>query len=165
MKLDIISPGSIKIESSSGLSEQEVDKMVKDAEAHASEDKKTRDLIEARNKADSTIYQVEKSLKDYGDKLSDDDKKKIQEAIEKATKAKDLDDPADIDKAVEELLSASHKMAEEMYKEQASQQQAAGAGPEQASGAQTGGDNGGKSDEGAVDADFEVVDDEKEDKK
>jgi molecular chaperone DnaK len=156
---------SIKIESSSGLSEEEVEKMVKDAEAHSAEDKKTRDLVEARNKADSTVYQVEKSLKEYGDKLSEEDKKKIQEAMEKTTKAKDLDDPAEIEKAVEELLSASHKMAEEMYKHQDSQQQAAGAGPETETDAGSE-DTKTKEDEGAVDADFEVVDDEdKENKK
>jgi len=155
---------SIKIESSSGLSEQEIEKMVKDAESHASEDKKARDLIDARNKADATVYQVEKSLKDYGDKLSEDDKKKIQEAMEKATKARDSEDPAEIEKAVEELLAASHKMAEEMYKQQGSQQ-AAGAGQEQAAGAAPDEDKKGKGDEGAVDADFEVVDDDKEEKK
>jgi molecular chaperone DnaK len=156
---------SIKIESSSGLSEQEVEKMVKDAESHVAEDKKARDLVDARNKADSTIYQVEKSLKEYGDKLSEDDKKKIQEAIEKATKAKDSDDAAEIEKAVEELLSASHKMAEEMYKHQDQQQQTAASGPEQAAGATADKEAESKGDEGAVDADFEVIDDEKEEKK
>jgi len=155
---------SIKIESSSGLTEQEIDKMVKDAESHAAEDKKARDLIDARNKADATVYQVEKSLKDYGDKLSEDDKKKIQEAMEKATKARDSEDPAEIEKAVEELLAASHKMAEEMYKQQGSQQ-AAGAGQDQAAGAAPDEDKKGKGDEGAVDADFEVVDDDKEEGK
>ncbi|UCC80266.1 MAG: molecular chaperone DnaK [Candidatus Zixiibacteriota bacterium] len=154
---------SIKIESSSGLSENEIDKMVKDAEAHAAEDKKARDLVDARNKADSTIYQVEKSLKDYGDKLTEDDKKKIQDAIEKANKAKDSEDAAEIEKAVEELLSASHKMAEEMYKQQASQE-TAGATQEQAAGAESDKDAGTKGDEGAVDADFEVVDDEDKEK-
>jgi molecular chaperone DnaK len=155
---------SIKIESSSGLSDQEIDKMVKDADAHAAEDKKARDLVDARNKADATVYQVEKSLKEYGDKLSEDDKKKIQEAMEKASKAKDSDDPTEIEKAVEELLTASHKMAEEMYKQQASQQ-AEGAGQEQAAGAAPDEDKKGKGDDGAVDADFEVVDDDKEEKK
>jgi molecular chaperone DnaK len=155
---------SIKIESSSGLSDQEIDKMVKDADSHAAEDKKARDLVDARNKADATVYQVEKSLKEYGEKLSEDDKKKIQEAMEKATRAKDSEDPAEIEKAVEELLTASHKMAEEMYKQQASQQ-AEGAGQEQAAGAAPDEDKKGKGDDGAVDADFEVVDDDKEEKK
>ncbi len=155
---------SIRIESSSGLSEQEIAKMEKDAEAHAAEDKKERELVDARNKADSTIYQVEKSLKDYGDKLAEDEKKKIQEAIEKANKAKDLSDPAEIDKAIEELLKESHKMAEEMYKQQ-SEQPTEGAAGEQAQQASEGAESANKGDDGAVDADFEVVDDEKEEKK
>jgi molecular chaperone DnaK len=153
---------SIKIESSSGLSDQEIDKMVKDAGAHASEDKKARDLVDARNKADSTVYQVEKSLKEYGDRLSEDEKKKIRDAIDKATRAKNLDDPAAIEKAVDELLTASHKMAEEMYKKQGAQQ-AGGPAPGQEASAEA--DKGGKGDEGAVDADFEVVDDDKDEKK
>ena len=107
---------------------------------------------------------MEKSLKEYGDKLTEDDKKKIQEAIEKATKVKDSDDAAEIEKAVEELLSASHKMAEEIYKQQASQQ-AEGAGQEQAAGAASDKDAEAKGDKGTVDADFEVVDDDKEEKK
>jgi molecular chaperone DnaK len=150
---------SIKIESSSGLSESEIEKMVKDAEVHASEDKKSRDLAEARNKADSSIYQVEKSLKEFGDKLSEDEKKKIKEAIDKADSVKNSSDPDEINKAVDELMQASHKMAEEMYKQQGPQQAAGEAG--QAEG-KTDKDKG---DEGAVDADFEVVDDDKEEKK
>ncbi len=149
---------SIKIESSSGLSEVEVDKMVKDADAHAAEDKKTRELAEARNKADSSIYQVEKSLKEFGDKLSDDEKNKIKETIDKATSVKNSSDPEEINKAVDEMMQASHKMAEEMYKQQTAQQ--AGAGEAQASEEPPKKDED-KGDEGAVDADFEVVDDDK----
>ena len=148
---------SIKIESSSGLSETEVDKMVKDADAHAAEDKKTRELAEARNKADSSIYQVEKSLKEFGDKLSDDEKTKIKEAIDKATSVKNSSDPEEINKAVDEMMQASHKMAEEMYKQQTAEQ--AGAGEAQASEEPPKKDDG-KGDDGAVDADFEVVDDD-----
>lgn len=151
---------SIKIESSSGLSETEVDKMVKDAEANAAEDKKTRELTEARNKADSAIYQVEKSLKEFGDKLSDDEKNKIKEAIDKATSVKNSSDPEEINKAVEEMMQASHKMAEEMYKQQTAQQAGAGEAQAQASEEPPKKDDG-KGDEGAVDADFEVVDDDK----
>lgn len=149
---------SIKIESSSGLSEQEIDKMVKDAETHAAEDKKSKDLAEARNKADSSVYQVEKSLKDFGDKLSEDEKKKINEAIQKVKSVQNSSDPAEIDKAVEELMQASHKMAEHMYKQQ---DQQAGAGP---SGEGAAGETPKeeKRDDGAVDADFEVVDDDKD---
>ncbi|OGC94826.1 MAG: molecular chaperone DnaK [candidate division Zixibacteria bacterium RBG_16_53_22] len=155
---------SIKIEASSGLSENEINKLVKDAEAHASEDKKARELAEARNKLDNAVYQVEKSLKDFGDKISEDDRKKIKDALDKANSAKSLNEPADIERAIEELMQASHKMAEEMYKTAGSQgQQAPG---EQATAGQSapgqGGPSGGPKrgpDDGAVDADFEVVDD------
>ncbi len=151
---------SIKIESSSGLSEADVDKMVKDADAHAAEDKKTRELAEARNKADSSIYQVEKSLKEFGDKLSDDEKNKIKEAIDKATSVKNSSDPEEINKAVDEMMQASHKMAEEMYKQQTAQQAGAGEAQGQASEEPPKKDED-KGDDGAVDADFEVVDDDK----
>ena len=149
---------SIKIEASSGLSDAEVQKMVKDAESHAADDKKTRDLAEARNKADNSVYQVERSLKDFGDKISEDERKKIQAAIDNVNKLKDSTDPAQIEKAVDELMQASHKMAEEMYKQQGAQ-----------TGSQTGPQPGQeppkepgqkrKPDDGATDADFEVVDD------
>ncbi len=152
---------SIKIESSSGLSESEVEKMVKDAESHAADDKTARELIDARNKLDSALYQVEKSMKDFGDKLTEDDKNKIKEAMEKASKMKDSSDAAEINKAVEELFSASHKMAEEMYKQQSAQQPGAGAEAGQAE-SPTGESQG---DDGAVDADFEVVDEDEKNKK
>jgi len=147
---------SIRIEASSGLSEQEISKLVKDAEVHASEDKKARDLAEARNKADNAVYQIEKNLKDYGDKISDDDRRKIKEAIDKVNRVKTGNEPVDIDKAVEELMQASYKMAEEMYKHAgsgATQQEP----PGQSSAEQ--GESKRKPDDGAVDADFEVVDD------
>ena len=151
---------SIKIEASSGLSEAEVQKMVKDADAHSDEDKKNRELAEARNKADNSIYQVEKTFKEFGDKLSEDERKKIQEAIDKANRLKTSSDAAEINQAIEELMQASHKMAEEMYKQQAAQANQAG----QAAGPQTGQeppnqDQKKKPDDGAVDADFEVMDD------
>ncbi|MEE9555307.1 MAG: molecular chaperone DnaK [candidate division Zixibacteria bacterium] len=151
---------SIKIESSSGLSEAEIDKMVKDADAHAAEDKQNKDLAEARNKADSAVYQVEKTLKDYGDKLSDDEKKKVNEAIEKTKGVQSSSDSEEINKAVEELMQASHKIAEEMYKQQASEQ----AGAEGAQAGQSEAPSEEKADDGAVDADFEVVDDDDKDK-
>lgn len=150
---------SIKIESSSGLSESEIEKLVKDAEVHAAEDKKSRDLAEARNKADSSVYQVEKTMKEFGDKLSEDEKKKIKEAIDKANSVKNSSDPDEINRAVDELMQASHKMAEEMYKQQGAKQAAGDAGQAE------GKTDQGKGDEGAVDADFEVVDDDKEEKK
>jgi len=156
---------SIKIESSSGLSDEEVEKLVKDAEAHAADDKKERELIDARNKADSAVYQVEKSMKELGDKLAEDEKSKITEAIEKVNKLKESStDAAELDKAVEELFASSHKMAEELYKQQAAEQQAAGGGGDEQPG-QEAPQSEDKGDEGAVDADFEVVDEEKEKEK
>jgi molecular chaperone DnaK len=153
---------SIKIEASSGLSESEIQKLVKDAESHAGEDKKARELAEVRNKADNAVYQVERSLKEYGDKISEEEKKRIKEAIDKVNAVKGNDDPAVTEKAIEELMSASHKMAEEMYKSSASQGQQASqpqGGPESSSQAGESSEKGRKPDDGAVDADFEVVDD------
>jgi molecular chaperone DnaK len=150
---------SIKIEASSGLSENDIQKLVKDAEAHAGEDKKARDLAEARNKLDNAIYQVEKSLKDFGEKVSEDDRKIIKEALDKALAAKNFTEPADIDRAVEELMQASHKMAEEMYKASSATGQQAPGGAESGGHTETEGGPGRKPGDGAVDADFEVVDD------
>ncbi len=106
----------ITITSSSGLSKDEVDKMAKDAESHAGEDQKRKDEIEARNKADATVYQVEKLLKDHRDKISDDDAKAVEEALD-ATRKKIAEGSVDeINKAVDALTQASHKLAEAMYK-------------------------------------------------
>jgi molecular chaperone DnaK len=162
---------SIKIESSSGLSDAEVEKMKKDAEMHADEDKKQKELIEAKNKADSTIYATEKSVKEHGDRLTDEDKKNVEQAIEKCRKALKTDDVEQINKTTEEMLTASHKLAEEIYKQataeqqaQAQQQAAGGPGPEQPQpGAEQPAEEAKGKDDGAVDADFEVVDD-KDDK-
>jgi len=126
---------SIRIEASSGLSESEIQKLVKDAEAHVGEDKKARDLAEAKNKLDNAIYQVEKTLKDFGDKISEDEKKKVKEAIDKANAAKNLSEPAEIERTIEELMQASHKIAEQMYKEQS-------AGPQAQTGPETAGQAG-----------------------
>jgi len=151
----------IKIESSSGLSEQEVERMIDDAKQHAEEDKKQRELVEARNKADQLVYTTEKTVKDYGDKISSDEKKKIEAAIEKVKSVQSGSDTAAINSALDELMQASHKLAEEMYKQtaqagaQAGGAQQTGPAPEEA---KTGEDK-----EGAVDADFEVVDDDKKD--
>ncbi len=147
---------SIRITASSGLSEDEIKKMTKDSESHASEDKKKRQLAEAKNEADTLIYTVEKSLKDYGDKVTDDDKHKITAALEKCKNLKDTATDADeLKRAVEELTAASHKIAEEMYKAGA-----AGAG---ASNAQQGtpGEEAQKEKEDVVEAEFEDVDKDK----
>jgi molecular chaperone DnaK len=148
---------SIKIEASSGLSEAEIQKLVKDGESHAAEDKKARELAEARNKADNAVYQVEKNLKEYGDKVSDDDRKRIKEAIETVNRVRSSNDPAEIDKAVEELMQVSYKMAEEMYKRASAS--APHGGPQSGPETSPKEEPGRRPDDGAVDTDFEVVDD------
>ncbi len=162
---------SIRLQASSGLSEQEIQKLVKDAESHAEEDKKKEALVRARNEADQFIYTTEKTLKDYGDKVSEDERKLINEKLEKLRSVLGSDSAETINQAKEELMQASHKLAEEMYK-QASQQQAGQGGQAGGQEAPGGGESGptGESSsgpakgDGAVDADFEVVDDDKKDK-
>ena len=147
---------SIRIEASSGLSDEEIDKMVQDAEKHADEDKKKADLIAARNEADQLVYSTEKTLKESGDKISDEEKTKIEEASKKLQEALSGESLETINKAKEELMAVSHKLAEEMYK-QAQQQQAGGQEETPQPGAEQETGGSAKSD-GAVDADFEVVD-------
>ncbi len=158
---------SIRIQSSSGLSEDEIDKMVKDAEAHVDEDKKKKELIESRNRADQVIYQTEKTLREHGDKISDDEKKQIEEAVEKLKGAMQSESKEIIDAKIDELMKVSHKLAEEMYKqasqEQAQTQQQTGEEQKTENEQQTESNEGDKG-EGTVDADYEVMDDE-EDKK
>jgi len=157
----------IKIQASSGLSEDEIKRMVQDAEAHAEEDKKARELVDARNQCDQMVHTVRKSLKDYGEKIGADDKTKIEAALKEAEEAMKSDDKAVIEAKTQALAEASHKLAEQMYaQEQAKQQQAggaeqaAGAGPSSgAAGSQPGGK---KEDEGdVVDAEYEEVKDGK----
>jgi molecular chaperone DnaK len=148
---------SIIIQASSGLSEQEVNKMVKDAEGHAQEDKKKKDVIEARNKADQMIYTTEKTLRDYGDKISSDEKKNIEDKIEKVKQAMKGESADEINRSIDELMQASHKIAEQMYKQSGAQQQTASQEPPKEEKKEEGGKGKGK--DGAVDADFEVVDD------
>lgn len=106
----------IRIESSSGLSEDEINRMVKDAEAHAEEDRKAKESAEARNEADSLVYSTEKSLTDYGDKISDEDRQKINDAIAEVRSALDSGDADTIKQKTEALKEASYKLAEEVYK-------------------------------------------------
>jgi molecular chaperone DnaK len=147
---------SIKITASSGLSEEEIEKMTKDADSHASEDQKRRHLAEAKNEADTLVYTVEKSLKDYGDKVTEEEKQNITSALEKCKNLKDTtDDPDELKKAIEELTTASHKIAEEMYKSGA-----AGTGTEQA-GAEAGTEEDQKDKEDVVEAEFEDADQDK----
>ncbi len=106
----------ITITSSSGLSKDEVDKMARDAESHAADDRKSKDQIEARNRADAMVYNVEKTLKEHRDKVSDGDAKNIEAAIEDVKKAMAENDPEKINAATDKLTQASHKLAEAMYK-------------------------------------------------
>ena len=149
----------IQITSSSGLSEEEINRMVKDAEANAAEDQKKRDAVDAKNEADGMIFQCEKSLKDLGDKVSADDKSKIEAAIKDLKDAVATDNVDDIKAKTEALKQASYKMAEELYKQQGAQ--GAASGTQNAnSGADAGSANSGSSsgfDKGkADDVEYEV---------
>ena len=148
---------SIKITASSGLSEAEIQKLVREAEAHAEEDKRRKELIETRNHADSLVYSVEKNVKEFGDKVDAAEKTKIEEAITKTKKALEGDDIDAIKKAQDELMTVSHKLAEAMYAKTAGGQ----GGPEAGGGAQQhSGDQqqaSGKKNDDVVDADFEEV--------
>ena len=115
---------NVTISGSSNLSKADIERMTKEAEANAEEDKKFQELVEARNKADQLISATEKTLKENPDKVSEGDKKNIEEAIEELKKVKDGDDKSAIDSAMEKLSQASHKFAEELYKEAQAQQQA-----------------------------------------
>lgn len=153
---------SIRIESSSGLSKEEIEKMKQDAKVHEEEDKKKKELIEGRNQLDTLVYATEKASKEHGDKVSDDEKKKVDEALDAAKKALQSESVGEIKKAQEELQQASYKLSEEMYKQAQAQQQSSGA----AQGAQQDADEaaqGGekKDEEDVVDADYKV-DDEKD---
>ena len=145
---------SIKIQSSSGLSEEDIQRLVREAEAHASEDKKKQETIEARNHADSLIYGTEKSLNDLGDKVDAAVKSDVEGKIAALRKTMEGDDAAAIKAATEELAKASHKLAEQLYQQQApnggAQQPGAGANP--GAGAAQGNNN-----DDVVDADFTEV--------
>ncbi|MCC6486407.1 MAG: molecular chaperone DnaK [Candidatus Hydrogenedentes bacterium] len=145
----------IRIESSSGLSESDIDRMVKEGESHAAEDKEKKKEIEIRNNADSLIYSTEKTLREHGDKVSGAEKEAIEAAMKDLRSALEGSDVSAIERATETLMQASHKLAEAMYQAAAAAQgAAAGPAPEEAAGAA----DGEKSD--SVDADFTVVDDE-----
>jgi molecular chaperone DnaK len=148
---------SIKITASSGLSKEEVEKLVKDAQAHTDEDKKRRKTAEAKNQADTLIYQTEKNLSEHGDKIAAEDKTKIEEAVAALKKAMEGTDPGAIESATQTLTTASHKLAEEMYKK-ASASTAAGNGADAGGGTGTGET---KTEEKVVDAEFEEVDKDK----
>jgi molecular chaperone DnaK len=147
---------SIKITASSGLSEAEIKNLIKDAELHAEEDKKKKELVEARNMGDGLIYSTEKSIKDLGDKVDAATKTKIEAAVAALKKAMEGDSAEEIKQKSEELTQASHKLAEAMYQE-ASKTGAQGTPGE------GGADMGGSApaDDDVVDADFEEVKDDK----
>ncbi|MEQ1793867.1 MAG: molecular chaperone DnaK [Nitrospira sp.] len=148
---------SIKITASSGLSKEEVEKLVKDAASHTEDDKKRRKLAEAKNQADNLIYQTEKNLTEYGDKVDAEEKTKIQDAVAALKTALEGTEPDAIESATQTLMTASHKLAEEMYKKAAATA-APGSGADASASAET---NETKTDEKVVDAEFEEVDKEK----
>jgi molecular chaperone DnaK len=150
----------IRIESSSGLSDSDIDRMVKEAELHAEEDKREREKAEVHNEADSMIYSTEKNIKDLGDKVGAADKAKTEEAVADLRKAMESGDLQAIKDKTEALKQASYKIAEEIYKQQAAQ----GQGAPNMGGADMGGAGGpnmggGSNTKSAEDADYEVVDD------
>ena len=142
---------SIRITASSGLAKDEVDRMVGDAQSHAADDRKRRELVDSRNRADTLIYQTEKTLKEFGDKASAADKKAIEDASANLRQVMKSDDKAAIDSAIEQLQKVSYKLAEEMYRQKE-------AGPQ----AQPGPAQGAEPESGKkVDADYTVVDEDK----
>lgn len=146
----------IQIQASGGLSDEEIEKMVKDAEANKEADKKKRESVDVRNQADTLIHSTEKNLKEHGAKISDAEKKAIEDASSAVKEALKGEDTEDIKKKTEALVQASMKLGEAIYKSQQS------AKPE--SGKDDGGDDAGKKDENVVDADFEEVKDENKEK-
>ncbi len=152
----------ITITSSSGLSKDEVERMAKDAEAHSAEDKAQRETIDAKNQLDTMVYQIEKTLKEQGDKVSGSDRGDVENAIADAKKALESNEKAQMDRARETLTQASHKLAEQMYKSAQAQTPppGGGAGPSgSAGGPEPGGnDEAGKKDEGVIDAEYVDVD-------
>jgi molecular chaperone DnaK len=151
----------IQITSSSGLSKEEVERMAKEAEAHSAEDKTKREEIEARNQLDGMVYQVEKMLKENGDKISGDEKGQVEAAVADAKKALEGTDAAAMNAAREKLTAASHKLAEAMYKaQQAAPPEGSGAGP-QAGAQSNGAGQQEKKDEGVIDAEYVDVEDKR----
>jgi len=150
----------ITITSSSGLSKDEVERMAKEADAHSAEDKAARESIESKNHLDSMLYNVEKMLREHGDKISGSERGDVENAVADAKKALESNEKAQMDKALEKLTAASHKLAEQMYKATPA---TPGAGP--APGGTAGGDPGGngqaKKDEGVIDAEYVDVEEKK----
>jgi molecular chaperone DnaK len=156
----------IRIEASSGLTDAEIEKMVKDAESHASEDRDRKEKIEARNQLDSLIYQVEKDTKDWGDKISGDARSSLDAALERGRQALKQDNVGELNSAREQLMQAFSAAGQQFYQAQsqsADAQEGAGAGPgmgEQPD-METTQTGGARADEDVVEADYEIVDEEK----
>jgi molecular chaperone DnaK len=149
----------IRIQASGGLNPADIDKMVKDAESHAEDDKKRRELVEAKNQAEGLIHTTERTLSEAGDKVPAGDKQAAEQAVAALKAVTGSDDADDIKAKTEALAQASMKLGEAMYKAQAAGGEA-GAQPDQGAGAHGGGATG-AGDEKVVDADFEEVDDTK----
>ncbi len=154
---------SIQITASSGLSQEEIDNLVKDAELHAEEDKKKKEVVEARNNADALIYSTEKTIKELGDKVDSETKSKVEAVIPNLKKAIENNDADEIKRLSEELTQASHKLAEALYQQSAADQAAqegAGAGAAGAGAANDAQAGSAAPDDDVVDADFEEVKDD-----
>ncbi len=155
----------ITITSSSGLSKEEVERMAKEADAHSAEDKTRREEIEAKNQLDSMVYNIEKMLKEHGDKISGSERGDVENALADAKKAIEGGDKSAMDSAREKLTAASHKLAEQMYKAtQAAAPGAAGHGPVDGPDGASGHNGAGqeqKKDEGVIDAEYVDVEDKK----
>ncbi len=147
----------ITIEASSGLSEDEIEKMLHDAEAHAEEDERKKETIERRNHSDAMVFEIEKQMKDYGDKVAPDDKSKLDSAVSDMKKALEGEDDDLIKQKYDSLQETWKQFGEAFYKQQQAQQQAAGS--EGQTGEAAGTADSGGDDSNTVDADYEVVDD------
>ncbi len=152
---------SIEIKGTSGLSEEEIEKMKKDAESHAEDDKKRRELVDLKNQADQAIYQTENVLKEHGEKVPADERGKVESALNNLKQAKENDDADAIKKAMENVTTASQTLGKIMYEQAAQQHGAAAAGAagggHPSSEGEAGGDSG-KKDDDVIDAEFEVKD-------
>ncbi len=151
---------TITIKSASGLSEEEIEKMVKDASEHAKEDEEKEKLVQTQNQADQTVYQLRKTLKENEDKIDAADKDKIEEALKKLEEVKGSENVADIEAAIKEVEEASHEMAKKMYEASQAAQAGAESATEPPPAAGPAADEK-RGDDGVVDADYTVVDDEK----
>jgi molecular chaperone DnaK len=147
---------SIKITASSGLSKEEVERLVKEAQSHTEEDKKKRELVEIKNQGDTLIYSTEKNLSEHGDKIGETEKSNITGAVDALRKAMEGTDLEEIKTAMQNLTTASHKLAEEMYKKASADSASTGPNPEAGPGTSAGESAGGE--EKVVDAEFEEVD-------